>query len=72
MSDETVPGDARSAFELALIKAITEGRPPGDSAPLGVHTLAAVEAIAREHPEAAAHLIAVAYDAFQGERGAVA
>ena len=72
MHDDTTASDARSAFELALIQAITEGRIPGPAADLGVLTSAAIDAIAREHPEAAVHLIAVAYDAFQSEYGAVA
>lgn len=71
MHDETTAGDARSTFERALIRAITEGYFPGRSDDLGVNTSAAIEAIAREHPEAAATLIAVAYDAFQSEYGAV-
>jgi hypothetical protein len=71
MHDDSATAGARSAFELALIHAITEGRLPGESADLGVHTSAAIEAIAREHPEAAAQLISGAYDAFQSEYGAV-
>ena len=64
-------GGVRSAFEQALMCAITEGRLPGEGCPLGTNTWAAIEAIARNHPEAAAELINHAYDSFQSEYGAV-
>ena len=64
-------GDVRSAFQHALMCALTEGRLPGRSCPLRANTWAAIEAIARNHPEAATELINHAYDSFQSEYGAV-
>jgi hypothetical protein len=51
--------------------AITEGRLPGEGCPLSANTWAAIEAIARNHPEAATELINHAYDSFRSEYGAV-
>ena len=68
---EAPTGDVRSAFEHALMGAITEGRIPGENCPLGANTWAAIEAIARNHPEAATELINHAYDSFRTEYGAV-
>lgn len=69
--DDAPTGNVRSAFEHALMCALTEGRLPGPSCALGVNTWAAIEAIARSHPEAATDLINDAYDSFQTEYGAV-
>jgi len=69
--DDTATNGARSAFEHALMCALTEGRLPGRSCGLGADTWAAIEAIARNHPEAATELINDAYDSFQTEYGAV-
>ena len=62
--------DPRVIFS-ALMGAITEGRLPGEGCPLSANTWAAIEAIARNHPEAAAELINHAYDSFRTEYGAV-
>ena len=69
--DDTATGGVRSAFEHALMCALTEGRLPGRSCALGANTWAAIEAIARNHPEAATELINDAYDSFRTEYGAV-
>lgn len=69
--DDAPTGHVRSAFQHALMGAITEGRLPGEGCPLSAKTWAAIEAIARNHPEAAAELINHAYDSFQSEYGAV-
>jgi len=71
LSDDAPTEDARAVFDHALLSALTEGRLPGPSGALGVNTLAAIEAVARDHPEAAAELINDAYDAFQREFGVV-
>ena len=69
--EDTATGGARSAFEHALMCALTEGRLPGRTCSLGANTWAAIEAIARNHPEAETELINDAYDSFQTEYGAV-
>lgn len=69
--DDAPTGDVRAAFEHALLRALTEGRPPGKGCSLNTNTWAAIEAIARNHPEAAAELINAAYDSFQTEYGSV-
>lgn len=59
--------DARSIFETALLRAITQGEMPPLAVNLGVGSCAAIEAIALQHPEAAIELIADAYDIFERE-----
>ena len=64
--------DARSAFEGALHRAITEGRSPSRADHLSAAAWTAIDAVAREHPDALVGLIADAYDAFEVEGRAVA
>lgn len=64
--------DARTAFEHALMSAITEGLIPLNSGHFGGDTWSAIDAIARQHPEAESVLISDAYDAFDREHGQVA
>lgn len=64
--------DARTAFEQALLCALTEGRIPSARGDFGMATWSAIEALARQHPEAEAVLISDAYDAFEQEHGRVA
>jgi hypothetical protein len=54
----------RISFERNLVTAVAYGQRPDSSAGFGPHTISAIEAIAREHPEAAVRLIAEAHDAF--------
>ncbi|WP_159233286.1 hypothetical protein [Mycolicibacterium vanbaalenii] len=66
---EVPAGDPRSAFEAMLTAALVAGRTPAASTVLGSQTWAAVDAVARAHPDATAEEIAVAYDAFAREHG---
>ena len=61
--------DARTAFEQALMRALTEGELPTHTGYFGRATWSAIEAIARQHPEAETGLISDAYDAFDLEHG---
>ena len=61
------PAGPRSTFQDLLHGALLGGRVPPTMSGLGPDTVAAIEAIAREHPEATAELIADAYDAFTRE-----
>lgn len=54
----------RISFERNLVTAVAYGQRPDSSAGFGPHTISAIEAIAREHPEAPVRLIAEAHDAF--------
>lgn len=56
-------------FQGSLHRAIAYGLRPKASANLGDKTFAAVDAVALEHPDATADLIAAAYDAFDREHG---
>lgn len=62
--------DPRDVFQDALNRAILEGVVPSRWAGLSSSTFAAVDAVAREHPEATAGHIAAAYDAFAREQAA--
>lgn len=64
--------DARTAFDQALLSAITEGEIPSHTGYFGHATWTAIDAIARQHPEAESGLISAAYDAFSLEHGSVA
>lgn len=55
-------------FRDALSQAIISGRRPCRSALLGPATWAAIDALACEHPDATAHHLTAAYDAFRWER----
>ena len=54
-------------FRDVLNQAIIAGRRPRRTALLGPGTWAAIDALAREHPDATAHHLAAVYDAFQRE-----
>jgi hypothetical protein len=55
------------AFRESLAAAITNGESTAGSAGLGPRTMSAIDAIAREHPEAAMGRIVEAHDAFLHE-----
>lgn len=55
------------AFRQSLAAAITNGESTAGSAGLGPRTMSAIDAIAREHPEAAMGRIVDAHDAFLHE-----
>ncbi|TPG31651.1 hypothetical protein EAH80_22105 [Mycobacterium hodleri] len=50
-----------SIFENALLRAITEGQSPHRTGELTEETWSAIDAIAREHPEATVWLISDAF-----------
>ncbi len=56
-----------AAFRDALNQAIIGGRRPDRTAQLGPATWAAIDALACEHPDATAHHLTAAYDAFHLE-----
>jgi hypothetical protein len=62
--------DLRGAFQDSLNSALARGLQPSHSIGLGDQTCSAIEAIAREHPDATAVHIADAYEAFDREHGA--
>jgi hypothetical protein len=72
MTAMPVSRDARTAFEEALLCALTEGRIPSAQGDFGMATRSALDAIAKQHPEAEVVLISEAYDAFEQEHGQVA
>ena len=65
------PDHARWSFQDALLRAITAGQIPARTGDLGARTWSAIEAVAREHPDASVRLIADAYDTFERETTAV-
>lgn len=69
MLSETPSEDPRWVFQNMLNSAIVAGRLPSARANLGAETWMAIDSVARAHPDASAHDIAVAYDAFQREHG---
>jgi hypothetical protein len=56
-------------FRELLNLALTLGRIPSTTCGLGPGTVAAIDVIAREHPEAVTQLITDAYEAFKREHG---
>jgi hypothetical protein len=62
-------GELRVIFQELLNVALTRGRVTPDSSGLGPSTLAAINVVAHEHPDAEAEVIAAAYDAFEREHG---
>ncbi len=56
-------------FQQLLNLALTMGRMPSATCGLGPATVAAIDVIAREHPEAVTQLITDACDAFKREHG---
>ncbi len=61
--------DVHEAFSASLNAAIAHGLRPSRWTGLGEQTCSALEAIAREHPDATVDHIADAYDAFDREHG---
>lgn len=59
--------DLRDAFQDSLNCAIAHGQRPSRWIGLGDKTRTAIEAVAKEHPDATADHIADAYDAFARE-----
>lgn len=60
---------SRAEFDGLLNSALAYGESPTTATSVGPKTLAAIEAVAREHPDAGADDITAAYDAFVGEHG---
>ncbi|BBY29525.1 hypothetical protein [Mycolicibacterium sediminis] len=58
---------SRTTFEESLSAALARGEWPTQMAGLGPLARSAIEAVAREHPDATVHHIAEAYDAFGRE-----
>ncbi|TRW79461.1 hypothetical protein FK535_21965 [Mycolicibacterium sp. 018/SC-01/001] len=65
----SVPSDdeMRVNFQVLLNNALTHGRAAARDCGLGPATIAAINAIAYDHPDAEADAIAAAYDAFGAE-----
>ena len=59
----------RLRFEGLLNLALTQGSCAPSTSGLGPGTRAAIDSVARDHPDAEADQIADAYDAFQREHG---
>ena len=59
--------DLRSTFQESLNRAIAHGQRPSRWSGLGEMTRTAIDAVAREHPDATADHIADACDAFARE-----
>ena len=69
MSGEPQPDGRRQTFEFLLNQAIIVGDRPTEFCGFGPRTRAAIDVVARAHPEAAADHIAFAFDAFHAEHG---
>ena len=67
--DESVAAEPRDRFQEMLNCALTQGRCVGSDSGLGPATVAAIDAVAYEHPDAEADCIAAAYDAYLHEHG---
>ena len=63
------PDELRTAFLGLLNQALTRGRAARTNCGLGPGTLAAIDMVAYDHPDAEADCIAAAYDAFYREHG---
>jgi hypothetical protein len=59
----------RLAFQDSLNLAIAHGSRASDRTGLGRQTLAAIDVVASEHPDASADDIAYAYEVFEREHG---
>jgi hypothetical protein len=62
--------ELRRVFQGLLNNALIRGRVGAGAAGLGPGTLAAIAAVARDHPDADAAVINAAYDAFDREHRA--
>jgi hypothetical protein len=69
LAEPPTPEELRLTFQGLLNLALTRGRLTPPCCGLGPGTLAAINVVAFEHPDAEAELIADAYDAFQREHG---
>lgn len=69
LADPAADGDLRGIFQNLLNVALTRGRAPSRLQGLGPATLAAIDMVAADHPDAEADTIAAAYDAFDHEHG---
>jgi len=65
--DTPTPDPLRGVFQDVLHGALTRGRMTAGVSGLGPGTVAAIAAVASEHPDADAAVIAAAYDAFDRE-----
>ena len=65
------PPELRGAFQAMLNLALTRGSFTASPCGLGPATIAAIDVVALEHPDAEAASITDAYDAFQREHGHV-
>ncbi|MGE3842602.1 MAG: hypothetical protein AB7I50_13535 [Vicinamibacterales bacterium] len=63
--------ELRERFQHMLNAALTQGRFSWRGSQLGLSTIAAVAAVADDHPDASVEQIAAAYDAFAREHGTV-
>ncbi len=69
MRTESSLSKLRTVFQEQLNLAITQGQAPAPESDLGPATTAAIDRVAREHPDAEADDIAAAYDAFLLDHG---
>ena len=69
LAEPPSPEQLRATFQALLNLALTRGRVTSSSCGLGPNTLAAINVVAYEHPDAEADCIAAAYDAFDHEHG---
>ena len=70
LAEPLSPEPLRSAFQGMLNSALTRGLRVSGYSGLGPRTLAAIDTVASDHPEADTEAIAAAYDAFDQEHGA--
>lgn len=63
------PQELRAAFQTILNLALTRGRSAPRGCGLGPDTVAAIDEVAYDHPDADPDCIAAAYDAFKREHG---
>jgi hypothetical protein len=68
LAEPPAPEQLRSIFQGLLNPALTRGLVTPSSCGLGPNTLAAMNVVAYDHPDAEADCIAAAYDAFAHER----
>jgi hypothetical protein len=61
--------ELRTTFQDLFNLALTRGRATPSCCGLGPATLAAIDAVAFDHPDAEADSIALAYDSFDREHG---
>ena len=68
-SEMPTPQERRETFQRILNLALTRGRVVPSCSGLGPGTVAAIDEVANQHPDAGAECIAAAYDAFEHEHG---